>query len=82
MSSISKLKWQCRRGTLELDILLTRYLDSSYLQADDIERQHFMKLLDLQDPELISYLMGNRMPEPEWLLTIVNKIRTLPANQT
>ena len=80
MNSFSKLKWRCRRGTLELDILLTRYLESAYLQADDPEKQYFIKLLDLQDPEIISYLMGNRLPEPEWLDAIVKKIRALPAN--
>ena len=80
MNSFSKLKWRCRRGTLELDILLVRYLDSAYQQADDVEKQHFIRLLDLQDPEIISYLMGNRLPEPEWLDAIVKKIRALPAN--
>ena len=82
MNSFSKLKWRCRRGTLELDILLTRYLESAYPQADYPEKQHFIKLLDLQDPEIISYLMGDRLPEPEWLAAIVKKIRALPANQT
>ncbi len=81
MNSFSKLKWRCRRGTLELDLLLNRYLDFAYQQADEIEQQHFLKLLELQDPELISYLMGNRMPEPEWLITIVKKIRALPSAQ-
>ena len=80
MNSLSKLKWRCRRGTLELDLLLTRYLEATYQQADEIEQQHFQKLLDLQDPEIISYLMGNRFPEPEWLAAIVKKIRSLPAN--
>jgi antitoxin CptB len=80
MNSLSKLKWRCRRGTLELDLLLTRYLESAYPQADEIEKQHFQKLLDLQDPEILSYLMGNRLPEPEWLAAIVTKIRALPAN--
>ena len=80
MNSLSKLKWRCRRGTLELDLLLTRYLESAYPQADEIEKQHFQKLLDLQDPEILSYLMGNCLPEPEWLAAIVKKIRALPAN--
>ena len=78
--SLSKLKWRCRRGTLELDLLLTRYLESAYPQADDLEQQYFIKLLDLQDPEILSYLIGNRLPDPEWLDAIVKKIRTLPAN--
>ena len=80
MNSFSKIKWQCRRGTLELDIMLSRYLDSAYEKAEDFEKQQFLNLLDLQDTELMTYLMGNQLPESEGLAGIVKKIRALPAN--
>jgi antitoxin CptB len=48
----SQLYWQCRRGNLELDLLLKNYLENNYLQADEIERKQFVELLKLDDEEL------------------------------
>ena len=77
MSEYSKLVWQCRRGTLELDILLTRYLESLYEKADKAEQLEFVKLLTLEDSELLPYLMGDREPNSKKLLNLVDKIRNL-----
>ena len=52
MHQLAKLRWQCRRGTKELDLLLQRYLDSGYLLADDEEKALFVELLELEDDEL------------------------------
>ena len=78
MAELSKLRWQCRRGTLELDILLENYLNSSYLSASDEEKETFVTLLTLEDTELLPYLMGDRIPNSEALSALVNKIRQLP----
>lgn len=77
MEDLSKLKWRCRRGTLELDILFQRYLDSAYLQADQGERQSFLQLQALEDSELMRYLMGSLMPESDHLARLVHKMRHL-----
>lgn len=74
---LSRLKWQCRRGTLELDLLLARYLENGYLSAGQQEQQSFEQLLKLEDTELLPYLMGERLPESERLAELVNKIRSL-----
>jgi antitoxin CptB len=56
----SKLYWQCRRGSLELDLLLKNYLKNNYPHATEHERQRFSELLKLEDnellPELLSFL--------------------------
>lgn len=77
MSELSKLKWQCRRGTLELDILLTRYLECSYCDANEEEKASFIQLLELEDTVLIPYLMGDREPKDADLLCLVKKIHRL-----
>ena len=78
MVKLSKLRWQCKRGTLELDILLENYLNSNYLSASDEEKETFVALLTLEDTELLPYLMGDRIPDSEPLSALVNKIRQLP----
>jgi len=58
MDELARLKWQCRRGTKELDFLLNRYLETGYLVADQEERELFVELLGMEDDRLIGVLMG------------------------
>ncbi|MFZ2449708.1 MAG: succinate dehydrogenase assembly factor 2 [Methylovulum miyakonense] len=58
---LAKLKWQCRRGSLELDLLLKHYLDTAYLQADNEEKARFVELLKLDDEILLEIFTANRL---------------------
>lgn len=49
----SQLYWQCRRGNLELDLLLKNYLENDYPSACEAEREKFAQLLKLDDEELL-----------------------------
>ena len=77
MSDLARLKWQCRRGTKELDILLDSYLETCYQFADIEEQQVFVQLLSLEDSELLPLLMGDKEPESKPLAELVRKIRCL-----
>lgn len=79
MSELNKLRWRCRRGTLELDLLLVRYLENCFLFAEPAEQQAFLNLLDCEDSELIRYLMGESLPPVSALAGIAAKIRSLPV---
>jgi antitoxin CptB len=71
MAQLSKLRWQCRRGTKELDLLLQRYLATGYLSADAKEKALFLELLKLEDDDLFSVLMGqSRLKYPQFTLFI------------
>lgn len=75
MEPLAKLKWRCRRGTKELDYLLTAYLDNDYQQATEDEVSCFVELLTLQDTQLISFLLEGKPSESEGLDRLVKKIR-------
>jgi antitoxin CptB len=64
MSELAKLRWQCRRGTKELDLLLTRYLETRYPHADEDERAQFIEILNLDDSELFSQRYVNWLERP------------------
>lgn len=50
----------------ELDVLLARYLDRVYPRASPEQRLAFESLLELQDPVILAYVIGNATPpEPE-----------------
>ncbi len=69
------LQWRCRRGTKELDVMLTRFLDSSYETLSDQELHGFNELLNTQDTELWYWLSGQVKPNETAIQNIVLKIR-------
>jgi antitoxin CptB len=71
----SRLRWRCRRGMRELDVLLTRYLEEDYPQASPPDREAFGRILELQDPEIFGYLLGGAIPEEAALRHVVARIR-------
>lgn len=81
MSELNKLRWRCRRGTRELDWMLVRYLENRFLLAGDREQQAFLQLLELEDSELIRYLLGEQMPSNLELQDVVAMVRKLPVDQ-
>ena len=74
MNQLSKLKWRCRRGMRELDVLLTNYLEQRYKHAPITEQQTFQALLELSDNQLQNYLLGEVKPEDRKMLNLVWKI--------
>jgi antitoxin CptB len=70
-----QLRWQCRRGMLELDFVLERYLEQHYDAAAEREKRLFRDLLSAQDPELQVWLLnGQRHPDAE-VQRLIDRIR-------
>lgn len=80
MSELSKLKWRCRRGAKELDVMFERYLEKGYEQSSSAEKEAFDRLLDLQDPLLLRYMLDQDRPDSQELTDIVRKIRSISPN--
>lgn len=57
-TTLSKLRWRCRRGMRELDDAMRAYLDNHYEHAPEQERADFEQLLEMQDPELFMLING------------------------
>jgi antitoxin CptB len=53
VTELAKLRWQCRRGSKELDLLLIHYLETCYPLANEEEKTHFIEMLKLEDGELL-----------------------------
>lgn len=74
---MSRLRWRCRRGMRELDVMLTRYLDRVWETASSAERGVFVELVELQDPDLFGYLVGRDTPAEESQRAVIARIRSL-----
>ncbi|MEA5446161.1 succinate dehydrogenase assembly factor 2 [Gammaproteobacteria bacterium AB-CW1] len=72
---LSRLRWLCRRGMKELDVMLEAYLARAWETASQDEKQAFVRLLDRQDPELWDWLTGRTEPEERDLAHVVSRIR-------
>lgn len=63
MTDLAKIRWQCRRGMLELDILLERFLNKHFENLTESEKKLFIQLLEQPDPTLYAWLMGYETPD-------------------
>lgn len=52
MKELERVRWRCRLGLLELDIILQRFVDEHYAKLDETEIRQFETLLDLSDNDL------------------------------
>ncbi|TPE51869.1 succinate dehydrogenase assembly factor 2 [Maribrevibacterium harenarium] len=80
--AFKRLQWQCRRGMLELDLLLEPFLDEVFLSLDEADRQRFYRLLECEDQEIFPWFMQKEVPEDADLARIVSLIvnRVQPEN--
>lgn len=71
---ISRMRWKCRRGMLELDFLLEKFINEKYLTLTEQQRLDFERLLEEQDPTLLRWFMEQETPEDTELLAMVKLI--------
>ena len=65
----NRLKWGCRRGLLELDIIFERFLEKN-------DPQGLEELLELPDNDLLDIVMGRSQAYGPHLNDIVARLRT------
>jgi antitoxin CptB len=75
---LGKLRWRCRRGMKELDVLLTRYVDQRFCSASSCEKEAFKELLDTHDTVLYGYCLGAQPPPPRFA-ALIERITATPA---
>jgi antitoxin CptB len=70
----ARLKWACRRGMLELDVLFIPFVDEAYDEMSTEDQFTFERLLTCQDPELFAWFMGHEICEDKKLNAVVQHI--------
>jgi antitoxin CptB len=72
---IKRLRWQCRRGMLELDVLLGRFLDNKYSTLPSDQRTLFKQLLTENDQDLFMWLTAKDRPAQVAYQPLIDRIR-------
>ena len=73
----SRLRWRCRRGMRELDLMLSAWLEMAFDRLSPQQRTEFEQLLELSDPELEHYLLWGARPDEPERAALVQAIRGL-----
>ena len=59
----ARLRWRSRRGLLENDLILTRFLDAHETELTDQEVDALTRLLELSDNDLMGLLLAQKEPQ-------------------
>jgi antitoxin CptB len=62
---LERIRWRCRRGMLELDLTLQRFLAGYLTQLDHADLEVLEALLTLPDNDLLELVLGQRTPSAE-----------------
>jgi len=73
--SKQQVAWRCRRGMLELDLLLQQFVNQRYDSLDEVTRKAFVTLLDYPDAVLLDLLMGRSATADPEIARVVENIR-------
>lgn len=76
----TRLRWRARRGLLENDLIITRFLDAHESSLTDADVRALAMLLELGDNDLLEILLSRKEPEgsldcPE-VRDVLSRIRT------
>lgn len=74
-TKIAKLRWHCRRGMLELDLLLLPFLEKVFGNLSESEQVIFEKLLACTDQDLYNWLIGHEEATDPHLASIIKRVR-------
>ena len=71
----ARLRWQCRRGMLELDLMLESFVEKRYFDLPLKTKKAFHQLLNCQDQILLDYLMGQDIPTDKDVADVAKQVR-------
>lgn len=75
--SLQRVRWRSRRGLLELDIVLGRFIETHYTQLDEAEKIVFEALLDMPDNPLWDMIAGRAEAAHSEQQALLDKIRAV-----
>lgn len=70
----ARVKWACRRGMLELDVIIMPFFEECFDGLSEQEQQDVIALLGCDDPDLFKWVMNHGRSEDPALAAMVDKI--------
>ena len=76
VNELERIRWQCRRGMLELDLVLNRFVERDLTGLAPAELETFRQLLDEPDPRLLAWVMEQEIA-PTAYADLVQRLRRI-----
>ncbi len=73
-AELGRLRWRCRRGMKELDVLLERYVEREFRTAPPQQQAAFRRLLEAEDSEIYALCLGRRPPPTAAMAALIERI--------
>ncbi|MDB2356295.1 MULTISPECIES: succinate dehydrogenase assembly factor 2 [unclassified Pseudoalteromonas] len=77
--SKARIRWACRRGMLELDVLFMPFVEEAFDSLSAKQQAVFQRLLEADDPDLFAWFMGHQPCKDaelnEMVQLILNRVR-------
>ena len=71
----ARLRWRCRRGLRELDLLLAPFAERQLPRLAPSELDTLDRLLAAADQDLQSWFLGRERPSDDSLAELVERVR-------
>ncbi len=79
--TLPRLRWACRRGMLELDLLLNNFLNEAFPALSETDQALFIQLLEENDQDLFLWLTGKEIHKNQDINKIIEMIRHHAENR-
>jgi antitoxin CptB len=76
-ATLNRLRWRCRRGMLENDLILTRFLDGRGDLITEAELAALDSILQLSDNDLWEMLSGRQEPADAAVIPLLERLRAV-----
>ena len=77
MSELDRVRWRCRRGLLELDLVLNGFARARLESMTPAELELFHRLLDAADNDLWDWISGRAEPADSTLSGLIAQLRAV-----
>jgi len=77
VNATARLRWKCRRGVREMDLLLERFLVDNHPHLSPAQKSLFETMLDEADPDIYAWIAGTTEPDNRNYMTIIKQLQAI-----
>ena len=76
MGELDRIRWHCRRGMLELDLVLSGFVQRQFDRLDAAQIEAFRELLEYSDNDLLDLIMRRAEPVDTRVRGVLDLVRS------
>jgi len=81
VAELDRIRWRCRRGLLELDLVLASFVRENLHKLAGSELETFSRLLEADDTDLWDWISGRTEPLDPTLAGMITRLRAVRVSE-